>query len=179
MLPDRPLPGAVHGQPGHWCTWGCPGTTGMCLNCAHPAHSGGECGAIIIFSDGPPGEFSESCRCMTQTVTGRTEPGRSLIDRLDAYEPAALPWPTLPGPDPRPYGLPPVIMYLDTDDMEAHGWQRYVTPTGPAWALSAPPLPWWRRWLLRLSARRAWRRAERSGWTQLGATTDDDEPEEQ
>lgn len=120
MFPERPLPGAVHGQPGHACTWACPGArplddireamrpgpeildgddaatalghleedlaraTGTCLNCAHPAHSAGECSAIIIFSDGPPGEFSESCRCRIQAVL------RPLTDRLDVSEPRGL-----------------------------------------------------------------------------------------
>lgn len=128
-MPDRPLPGAVHGQPGHACTWACPGArplddireamrpgpeildgddaatalghleedlaraTGTCLNCPHPAHTG-QCAGIIIYIGAP--STGESCRCLTQTVTGRTEPGRSLIDRLDASEPRGL-WQQPPG----------------------------------------------------------------------------------
>lgn len=158
MLPDRPLPGAVHGQPGHVCTWGCPDNPLLR-------------DALSRMAEEPPDPLAN--------VRAAVEWGRRHY--------GFRPWGTFPaGYDTS--GLPADAVIIDGPKSPAAMHVNWVGGSadsenvraafGPAYQWVAPlGVPWWRRVL---AGPRWWRRMMlrwgTRNWVQLGATDDDDSP---
>jgi hypothetical protein len=111
-----------------------------------------------------------------------------------------LPWPTLPGPDPRPYGLPLLrpaehheFYIAQIGDPPAayqcagcgRAWPGKAATTCRCDDPEAPDYEAWQTWtparpctwgMLLMAAWRAWRARRRGwqGWVQLGATEDEE-----